>query len=174
MARWYGGQAAVPISRSFSSRNRIIRFGFSSAFVSWYRYDLLAEPPPLAMNRNLYASGCPPGSSAYSSICAGRLVPVLRSSHMVSGASCEYRRFSLVYASYTPRAMDSSSCPSVSTYRPRLPITIAVPVSWHMGSTPPAAMLALRSRSSATKRSFGEAAGSSMMLRSWARWAGRR
>ena len=88
-ARWYGGQADVPISRSFSSRNCIIRAGFSSALVSWYRYDLLAEPPPLAMNRNLYASGWPPGSSAYSSICAGRLVPVFLSSHMVSGASCE-------------------------------------------------------------------------------------
>ena len=35
MARWYGGQAAVPISRSFSSRNCIIRVGFSSAAVSW-------------------------------------------------------------------------------------------------------------------------------------------
>jgi hypothetical protein len=36
-ARWYGGHAAVPISRSFSSRNCIIRAGFSSALVSWYR-----------------------------------------------------------------------------------------------------------------------------------------
>jgi hypothetical protein len=70
--------------------------------------------------------------------------------------------------------MASSSVPSVSTCWPRLPITIAVPVSWHIGSTPPAAMFALRSRSSATKRSFGEAFGSSMMRRSWARWAGRR
>lgn len=35
MARWYGGQAAVPISRSFSSRNCIIRVGLSSALVSW-------------------------------------------------------------------------------------------------------------------------------------------
>ena len=35
IARWYGGQAAVPISRSFSSRNCIIRVGFSSALVSW-------------------------------------------------------------------------------------------------------------------------------------------
>jgi hypothetical protein len=52
IARWYGGHAAVPISRSFSSRNRIMLVGFSSALVSWYRYDLLAEPPPLARNRN--------------------------------------------------------------------------------------------------------------------------
>ena len=99
---------------------------------------------------------------------------MLRSSHMVSGASCEYRRFSRVYASYTPRAIAASSVPSVSTCRPRLPITIAVPVSWHIGSTPPAAMFALRSRSSATNRSFGDAAGSSMIGRSWARCAGRR
>src|SRR6185437_3133617 len=84
-ARWYGGQAAVPSPRIFSSRNDAIRFGFSTALVSWNRNDLLAEPPPLAMNRNLYSS--PP--VAYSSIWAGRLLPVLRSSHMVSGASWE-------------------------------------------------------------------------------------
>ena len=56
MARWYGGHAAVPSERIFSSRNEAIRAGFSTALVSWYRYDLLAEPPPLAMNRNLYSS----------------------------------------------------------------------------------------------------------------------
>src|ERR1019366_7922199 len=53
MARWYGGQAAVPRDRIFSSRKVSIRAGFSTALVSWYRKDLLAEPPPLAMNRNL-------------------------------------------------------------------------------------------------------------------------
>jgi hypothetical protein len=37
------------------------------------------------MNRNEYASP----SVAYSSIWAGRFVPVFRSSHMVSGAICE-------------------------------------------------------------------------------------
>ena len=92
IARWYGGQAAVPIARSFSSRKTAIRCGFSTALVSWYRYDLLAEPPPLAMNRNLYSAP----SVAYSSIWAGRLLPVLRSSHIVSGASWEYRRLSFV------------------------------------------------------------------------------
>ena len=56
MARWYGGHAAVPSERIFSSRNEAIRAGFSTALVSWYRNDLLAEPPPLAMNRNLYSS----------------------------------------------------------------------------------------------------------------------
>jgi len=56
MARWYGGHAAVPRMRIFSSRNEAIRAGFSTALVSWYRNDLLAEPPPLAMNRNLYSS----------------------------------------------------------------------------------------------------------------------
>ena len=40
-------------------------------------------------------------------------------------------------------------------------MTIAVPVSWHIGSTLPAAMLAFFSRSSATKRSLAEASGSS-------------
>ena len=60
-ARWYGGQAAVPSERIFSSRKASIRFGFRIAFVSWYRNDLFAEPPPLAMKRNLY-SGWSPGT----------------------------------------------------------------------------------------------------------------
>ncbi len=111
---------------------------------------------------------------AYSSIWAGRFVPVFFSSHMVSGASWEYRRLSLVYASKTPRAIADSSPPLVSTCWPRLPITIAVPVSWHIGSTPAAAMFAFLSRSRATNLSFGDASGSSRMLRSWRRWAGRR
>ena len=55
----------------------------------------------------------------------------------------------------------------------RLPTTIAVPVSWHIGSTPPAETQALRSRSVATKRSFDDASGSSTIARSWARCAGR-
>src|SRR5581483_8897465 len=92
IARWYGGHAAVPSDRIFSSRNVSIRTGFSTALVSWNRNDLLAEPPPLAMNRNLYSS--PP--VAYSSIWAGRFDPVFFSSHMLRGASCEYRRFSRV------------------------------------------------------------------------------
>ena len=53
IARWYGGQAAVPSERIFSSRNFIMEASFRTALVSWYRNDLLAEPPPLAMNRNL-------------------------------------------------------------------------------------------------------------------------
>jgi hypothetical protein len=63
-ARWYGGQAAVPSDLIFSSRKAIMRFSLSTALVSWYRNDLLAEPPPLAMNSSLYSSGCPWGSSA--------------------------------------------------------------------------------------------------------------
>ena len=53
-------------------------------------------------------------------------------------------------------------------------MTIAVPVSWHIGSTPAAAMFAFFSRSSATNRSFALASGSSRIVRSCARWAGRR
>ena len=34
-ARWYGGHAAVPRERIFSSRKLSIRFGFSTALVSW-------------------------------------------------------------------------------------------------------------------------------------------
>ena len=52
-------------------------------------------------------------------------------------------------------------------------MTMAVPVSWHPGRTLSAAMQALRSSSSATKRSFCDDSGSSMTLRSWARWPGR-
>ncbi len=35
IARWYGGQADVPMARIFSSRNEAIRVGFSTALVSW-------------------------------------------------------------------------------------------------------------------------------------------
>ena len=69
--------------------------------------------------------------------------------------------------------MASSSFPPVSTVSVRLPTTIAVPVSWHIGSTPPAETQALRSRSVATNRSLAEASGSSMIARSCARCDGR-
>ncbi len=51
-ARWYGGQAAVPRFCSFSKIHGSSVASLSSALVSWNRYDLLALPPPLAMNRN--------------------------------------------------------------------------------------------------------------------------
>ena len=82
-----GGQAAVPSERSFSSRKPASRFGFSSALVSWYRNVLLAEPPPLARTRSSYF-GVAPGA-LYSSTCAGRFVPVFRSSQNEVGAICE-------------------------------------------------------------------------------------
>ena len=50
---------------------------------------------------------------------------------------------------------------------------IAVPVSWHIGSTPPAAMLAFFRKSKATNLSLSEASGSSTMCFSEARCAGR-
>jgi hypothetical protein len=81
-ARWYGGQAAVPSVCIFSKIHGSKVASFSRALVSWYRYDLLALPPPLAMNRNLYSSP----STAEILISAGRLVPVLRSSYIVIGA----------------------------------------------------------------------------------------
>ena len=73
-----------------------------------------------------------------------------------------------------PRASAASSPPPVHTRSPFLPMTIAVPVSWHIGSTPPAAILAFLSKSWATKRSLSEASASSRMARSWARWPGLR
>src|SRR5262249_9608623 len=94
-ARWYGGQGAGASEGRGSSRNARLGAGVHTPLGCWCRDDLVALPPPLAMNRNLYSA---PGM-ACSSICAGRLDPVFRSSHMVSGASWEYRRFSVVYAS---------------------------------------------------------------------------
>ncbi len=72
-----------------------------------------------------------------------------------------------------PAERAASSRPSVKTRWPFFADTIAVPVSWHMGSTPPAAMLAFFSSSSATKRSLSEASGSSRIFASCSRWPGR-
>ena len=57
IAKWYGGQAAVQIERSFSSSQLIKLVGLSTALVSWYKNDLFALPPPLAIKRKLYSSG---------------------------------------------------------------------------------------------------------------------
>ena len=46
-----------------------------------------------------------------------------------------------------PAASAASSSPPVHTRSPFFPMTIAVPVSWHIGSTPPAAILAFFRRS---------------------------
>ena len=70
--------------------------------------------------------------------------------------------------------MARSSPPPVNTNWPFLPLTIAVPVSWHIGRIPPAAIDAFFKRSRATKRSLSLASGSSRMLRSCCRWPGRR
>jgi hypothetical protein len=43
-------------------------------------------------------------------------------------------------------------------------MTMAVPVSWHIGRIPPAEMLAFLRRSRATKRSFADASGSSRIF----------
>ena len=56
-----------------------------------------------------------------------------------------------------PAESAAASSPPVHTCWPFLPMTIAVPVSWHIGSTLPAAMLAFFSRSKATNLSFAEA-----------------
>ena len=65
-----------------------------------------------------------------------------------------------------PLAIAASSSPPVQTSWPFLPMTMAVPVSWHIGSTPPAEMLAFFSSSSATYLSLAEASGSSRIARS--------
>ena len=96
------------------------------------------------------------------------------SSNIDNGASWEYRRFDCSYTAWTPREIASASSAKVRTCSPFLPITIAVPVSWHIGSTPPAAMLALRSSSVATKRSLSDASGSSRIAASCSRCEVRR
>ena len=53
MARWYGGQAAVPSERSFSSRKASMRCGVQDGLGLLVEEGLVALPPPLAMNRNL-------------------------------------------------------------------------------------------------------------------------
>jgi len=127
---------------------------------------LFAEPPPLAMKRNLYSSP----STAAILISAGRLVFVLTSSNIDSAASWLYRRLLVRYVSYTPREIAASSPPPVMTNWPFFALTIAVPVSWHIGSTPPAAIDAFFRRSSATKRSLSLASGSRKMSASCCRW----
>ena len=64
----------------------------------------------------------------------------------------------------------ASSSPPVKTNLPFLPMTMAVPVSWHIGKMPPAAMFAFFKRSKATNLSFAVASRSSRILASWARW----
>jgi hypothetical protein len=43
----------VPSVRIFSRRNAVMRSWVRIEGVAWNRNALLAEPPPLAMNRNL-------------------------------------------------------------------------------------------------------------------------
>ncbi len=63
--------------------------GFRIARVSWNRKLLFAEPPPLATNISENSSAwSTPGAAAMSN-CTGRLVPVLTSSNIDSGAICE-------------------------------------------------------------------------------------
>ena len=54
-ARWYGGQAAVPSVFIFSARYFTRLAGLRSAFVSWKRDVLFAEPPPFAIIRKWYS-----------------------------------------------------------------------------------------------------------------------
>ena len=72
-----------------------------------------------------------------------------------------------------PAEIAAASSPSVQTCWPFLPMTIAVPVSWHIGNTRPAAILAFFNRSKATNLSFDEASGSSRIARNEARCPGR-
>ncbi len=89
------------------------------------------------------------------SICAGRLVPVCTSLNIEIGDTwLNSAGWSRCRSCNTPLAIAASSPPPVHTAWPFLPMTMAVPVSWHIGSTPPAAMLAFFRSSSATYLSF--------------------
>ena len=94
------------------------------------------------------------------SIWAGRLSPVLCSSYIERALTWEYRRFSAWYVSQMPCDRCSSSRAPVQTCWPFLAMMVAVPVSWQTGSTPMAAISALRIRASATPRSLSETSGS--------------
>ena len=63
-------------------------------------------------------------------------------------------------------AIAASSPPPVSTNWPFLPFTIAVPVSWHIGSTPPAAIDGVLQQVEGDEAVVVDASGSSRMLRS--------
>ena len=84
------------------------------------------------------------------------------------GARDAYLRRNLRYSQVAPLS------PSERTLHPFLPMMIAVPVSWHIGSSPPAAMLAFFRKSKATNLSLSLASGSSRMLRNCLRCPGRR
>ena len=54
----------MPSVSTFSLRNASIRSWVKIEGVAWNKNDLFAEPPPFAMNRNLYASSLSPRPSA--------------------------------------------------------------------------------------------------------------
>ena len=169
-ARWYGGHAAVPSERSFSSRKRMRLVGIE------HRLRLLEQ---VALVRRAAALG---HEEELVRVAAGRVELDLRG-QVVAGVALvphgERRHLRVAQVRCEVRvehaARDRDLVVAVVTICwPFLPMTIAVPVSWHMGRTPPAAMQAFLSRSSATKRSLADASGSSRILRSCCRCAGRR
>src|SRR5512136_444077 len=72
-----------------------------------------------------------------------------------------------------PLEMSSSSLAPVQTCWPFLPTTVAVPVSWQVGSSKLAAISALRRKARATPLSLGEASGSERILATCSLCSGR-
>ena len=162
----------MPSERSFSSRNagqplrvqQRLRLLVEERLVG--RAAALGQHQELVLRRRARARCTARSGPAGWCRCCAR--PRTRSAPSASSAGSARRRRRRCPGRWPPRRRRRCSTVSV-----RLPTTIAVPVSWHIGSTPPAATQALRSRSVATNRSLGEASGSSTMDRSWARCAGR-
>ena len=138
-ARWYGGHAAVPSERSFCVEER------EQALRVEQRLGLLEQE---ALVRRAAALG---HEQEVVRVAVGRVELDLRRQVRAGVLLVEHverrdLRVAQVRAWCRCRRrraqIAASSPPPVSTYWPRLPMTIAVPVSWHTGSTPPAAMFA--------------------------------
>ena len=110
--------------------------------VAWNRKLLLAEPPPLATKEEFV------GILAFG-------VDLDLRRHVRLGVLLlehrdwrELRIAQMLFQVSIARALGgAASSPSVQINRPFLPMMMAVPVSWHIGSTPPAEMLAFFRRS---------------------------
>ena len=125
----------MPSVRIFSSTNASSDSGFSSALVSWKRNVLLAEPPPLVTNRKWYSSPAVGVElDLRRQVGAGvHLLVHRRAARAASSAGWSRCRCRRCRARAPPRRRRP-----VQTRWPFLPITIAVPVSWHDGRTMPA------------------------------------
>jgi len=102
------------------------------------------------------------------------LSPVLTSSYIDSGGQLAVAQIGFgIAAPGCRQRVEAASSPSVQMCCPFLPMTMAVPVSWHIGSTPAGGDIGrFFNRSDATNLSFAEASGSSRIARKLGEMAG--